>query len=123
MSAREGLWQYGRTPLTLAFQKEVADRMVAPMLGAQRCRLSLICQCLCDIDLLFTMTSNASSPYLHLALSLIIFNLCFYSKEIYVISSLIIFQFSSHSIGNVSSSGFVAVQAHSTDLDFPERGC
>ena len=62
ISERKGLWKYGRTPLILTFQKEVADRMVAPMVGDHRCRLSLICQYLCDVKVLFNIPGKAFVP-------------------------------------------------------------
>lgn len=44
ISLRRGAWVYGRTPMTLTFQKEVAERIVAPMMDRQRCRLSVMSQ-------------------------------------------------------------------------------
>ena len=53
ISTQSGPWKYGRTKLTLTFQKEVAERMVAKILTKQRCRLSVMCQYLCDVKLCF----------------------------------------------------------------------
>lgn len=49
MSLHHGAWQHGRVPLTLTFQKEVAERMVAPPMNRQRCRLSVMCQYMCSV--------------------------------------------------------------------------
>jgi len=55
---RKNAWSYGRVPLTLTFQKEVAERIVAPPRNSQRCRLSLMCQAWCDVDLKFIIKGN-----------------------------------------------------------------
>jgi dimethyladenosine transferase 1 len=55
MSTRSGPWKFGRTKLTLTFQKEVAERMVAKINSSQRCRLSVMCQYLCDVHLKFVI--------------------------------------------------------------------
>lgn len=44
IAERRGAWAFGRTKMTLTFQKEVAERLVAPELGDQRCRLSVMAQ-------------------------------------------------------------------------------
>jgi len=44
MSTRQSLWMYGRVPLTLCFQLEVAQRMSAPPSDPCRSRLSIMCQ-------------------------------------------------------------------------------
>lgn len=44
ISLHRGAWTYGRATMTLTFQKEVAERIVAPMLDKQRCRLSVMSQ-------------------------------------------------------------------------------
>ncbi|KAF6040702.1 mtTFB1 [Bugula neritina] len=49
ISQRQGPWSYGRTRLTLTFQKEVGERMVADIMDKQRSRLSIMCQHLCDV--------------------------------------------------------------------------
>ena len=51
MSIRDGIFHYGRVPLTLTYQLEVAQRMVAPPGNEQRCRLSLMTQYLTDVRL------------------------------------------------------------------------
>lgn len=44
ISERRGAWAFGRTKMTLTFQKEVAERLVAPESSDQRCRLSVMAQ-------------------------------------------------------------------------------
>lgn len=44
IAERRGAWAFGRTKMTLTFQKEVAERLVAPESGEQRCRLSVMAQ-------------------------------------------------------------------------------
>lgn len=55
VSNRTGPWKYGRTKMTLTFQKEVAERMVAHVLGKRRSRLSIMCQHLCEVHLKFVI--------------------------------------------------------------------
>lgn len=44
ISRQQGIWSCGRASMTLTFQKEVAERIVAPIMSAQRCRLSIMSQ-------------------------------------------------------------------------------
>ncbi|XP_018406300.1 PREDICTED: mitochondrial dimethyladenosine transferase 1 [Cyphomyrmex costatus] len=44
ISEQRGPWAFGRTKMTLTFQKEVAERLVAQPMGEQRCRLSVMAQ-------------------------------------------------------------------------------
>ncbi|KAG7199179.1 hypothetical protein KM043_018055 [Ampulex compressa] len=44
LSERTGPWAYGKVKMTLTFQKEVAERLVAQEKDAQRCRLSIMAQ-------------------------------------------------------------------------------
>lgn len=44
ISERRGPWAFGRAKMTLTFQKEVAERLVAEPLNIQRCRLSVMAQ-------------------------------------------------------------------------------
>lgn len=44
ISERTGPWAFGRTRMTLTFQKEVAERLTAEPLNVQRCRLSVMAQ-------------------------------------------------------------------------------
>lgn len=62
ISERSSAWQFGRVPMTLTFQHEVAERMVAPPDNSQRCRLSLMCQNWCDVDYKFTIPNSAFLP-------------------------------------------------------------
>lgn len=41
---KTGPWEFGRTRMTLTFQKEVAERLVAEPSDLQRCRLSVMAQ-------------------------------------------------------------------------------
>lgn len=62
ISERSGAWIYGRTPMTLTFQHEVAERMVAPVGHKQRCRLSVMCQLYCKVNYVFTIPGRAFVP-------------------------------------------------------------
>jgi len=44
MSERSNIFAYGRVPLVLTFQHEVAHRLIAPPGDSERCRLSVMCQ-------------------------------------------------------------------------------
>ncbi|XP_064625219.1 dimethyladenosine transferase 1, mitochondrial-like [Lineus longissimus] len=62
ISERRGAWRYGRTPLTLTFQKEVGERMVADTEDEQRSRLSILCQYLCEVESKFIIPGSAFVP-------------------------------------------------------------
>ena len=62
MADRSGVWRLGRVPLTLTFQREVAERLVAPLADKQRCRLSIVCQCFAEPTLLFTIPGQCFVP-------------------------------------------------------------
>jgi len=62
ISSRSNIFSYGRVPLTLTFQKEVADRMVAPPGASCRSRLSVICQNWADVQQRFTIPGQAFVP-------------------------------------------------------------
>lgn len=62
ISKQEGPWAFGRTRMTLTFQKEVAERMAAPILNRQRCRLSLMCQNWCKVNYKFDIPGKAFLP-------------------------------------------------------------
>lgn len=62
ISVRENAWSYGRTKMLLTFQKEVAERIVAPIMSEQRCRLSVMCQNWCEVHHKFTIPGKAFIP-------------------------------------------------------------
>lgn len=62
MSLQSGAWAYGRSSLTLTFQKEVAERIVAPMLSEYRCRLSVMNQVWSKPELKFVIPGKAFVP-------------------------------------------------------------
>ncbi|CAG7723624.1 unnamed protein product [Allacma fusca] len=62
MSERTNAWTYGRVPLTLTFQKEVAERIVANVMDTQRSRLSIMCQYLTEPEYKFTISGSAFVP-------------------------------------------------------------
>lgn len=62
ISKQEGPWAFGRTRMTLTFQKEVAERMVAKILSSQRCRLSVMCQNWCTVKYKFDISGGAFLP-------------------------------------------------------------
>ncbi|XP_059173799.1 dimethyladenosine transferase 1, mitochondrial-like [Physella acuta] len=62
ISEKSAAWRLGRVPLTLTFQKEVAERIVAPPKSEHRCRLSVMCQYLCDVKLQFIIPGKAFVP-------------------------------------------------------------
>ncbi|OQR71490.1 dimethyladenosine transferase 1 [Tropilaelaps mercedesae] len=47
VSERTGAWKFGRTRMTLTFQKEVADRITCTRDNPERCRLSVLVQGYC----------------------------------------------------------------------------
>lgn len=62
ISLRRGAWHYGRTSLTLTFQLEVAQRMVAEIAQDNRCRLSLMSQFWTKPELKFVIPGKAFVP-------------------------------------------------------------
>lgn len=62
ISLRRGAWVYGRTAMVLTFQKEVGERIVAPILDDQRCRLSVMSQIWTKPELRFIIPGTAFVP-------------------------------------------------------------
>lgn len=62
ISNRTGPFSYGRTQLTLTFQKEVAERLTASTGSRQRSRLSIMSQYLCTVHSCFTIPGRAFVP-------------------------------------------------------------
>ncbi|XP_056623604.1 dimethyladenosine transferase 1, mitochondrial [Triplophysa dalaica] len=62
MSNRSGPFMFGRTRLTLTFQKEVAERLTASKGSPQRSRLSVMAQYLCTVKKCFTIPGRAFVP-------------------------------------------------------------
>ncbi|XP_012534995.1 dimethyladenosine transferase 1, mitochondrial [Monomorium pharaonis] len=62
MAEQRGPWAFGRTKMTLTFQKEVAERLVAQPFDEQRCRLSVMAQTWTFPSLHFTIPGEAFIP-------------------------------------------------------------
>ncbi|XP_060866286.1 dimethyladenosine transferase 1, mitochondrial [Metopolophium dirhodum] len=62
ISERKSAWRYGRVRMTLTFQKEVAERMAAPIMTRERSRLSVMCQNWCRVEHKFNIPGRAFIP-------------------------------------------------------------
>ncbi|XP_015271121.1 PREDICTED: dimethyladenosine transferase 1, mitochondrial [Gekko japonicus] len=62
VSERNGPFSYGRTQMTLTFQKEVGERLTASTGTRQRSRLSIMAQHLCTVHNCFTIPGQAFVP-------------------------------------------------------------
>lgn len=62
MSYRRGAWQFGRIPLTLTFQMEVAKRLVSPIDDDARSRISIMAQYLTEPKILFRIPGSCFVP-------------------------------------------------------------
>ncbi|XP_002739171.2 dimethyladenosine transferase 1, mitochondrial-like [Saccoglossus kowalevskii] len=62
ISSHSGPFSYGRVQMTLTFQKEVAERLVAGVGDPQRSRLSIMSQHLCKVKHAFTIPGTAFVP-------------------------------------------------------------
>ncbi|XP_011496010.1 PREDICTED: dimethyladenosine transferase 1, mitochondrial [Ceratosolen solmsi marchali] len=62
ISEKSGMWSNGRVQMTLTFQKEVAERLVAEVSQNQRCRLSVIAQAFTVPKLRFIIPGGAFVP-------------------------------------------------------------
>lgn len=62
IAERSKLWSLGRVRMTLTFQKEVAERLVAKQFENQRCRLSLVAQAFTQPTLRFIIPGSAFLP-------------------------------------------------------------
>ncbi|NXU16279.1 TFB1M transferase, partial [Pardalotus punctatus] len=62
VSKRDGPFVYGRTQMTLTFQKEVGERLTANPGSNQRSRLSIMAQHLCTVENCFVIPGQAFVP-------------------------------------------------------------
>ncbi|KAL2306383.1 hypothetical protein Nmel_004301 [Mimus melanotis] len=62
VSKRDGPFIYGRTQMTLTFQKEVGERLTANPGSKQRSRLSIMAQHLCTVENCFIIPGQAFVP-------------------------------------------------------------
>ncbi|NXX42270.1 TFB1M transferase, partial [Tricholaema leucomelas] len=62
VSKKDGPFIYGRTQMTLTFQKEVAERLTDNPGGKQRSRLSIMAQHLCTVEKRFVIPGQAFVP-------------------------------------------------------------
>lgn len=73
MASRENIFSYGRVPLTLTFQLEVAQRMLCAPSDKCRSRLSIMCQNWAQMKHQFTIPRDAFMPKPEVDVSLVTF--------------------------------------------------
>ncbi|KAM7537598.1 hypothetical protein Aperf_G00000069247 [Anoplocephala perfoliata] len=59
---RRQIWRLGRVPMTLTFQKEICERLVADVWDDQRSRLSIMAQTYCEVQFLKVIPGSAFVP-------------------------------------------------------------
>lgn len=62
ISLKNSFWQYGRVPMLLTFQEEVARRICATPASHERGRLSAMAQNYCRVDYKFTISGKSFTP-------------------------------------------------------------
>ncbi|CAO4361490.1 unnamed protein product [Caenorhabditis nigoni] len=62
MSYRRGVWEYGRVPLTLTFQLEVAKRLCSPIACDTRSRISIMAQYVAEPKMVFQISGSCFVP-------------------------------------------------------------
>ncbi|OQV12973.1 Dimethyladenosine transferase 1, mitochondrial [Hypsibius exemplaris] len=62
ISTHSGMFRYGRVKMTLMFQHEVAQRMIAHPGNEQRSRLSVMCQNYCSVNYIFPIKGTSFLP-------------------------------------------------------------
>ncbi len=62
ISLRENVFKFGRVPMLLTFQHEVADRMIAQPTCTNRSRLSVLCQNWAQVRYKYTLSGGAFQP-------------------------------------------------------------
>lgn len=62
ISMRNSFWQYGRVPMLLTFQEEVARRICAKPTEFERSRLSAMSQNYCYTEYIFTISGKSFTP-------------------------------------------------------------
>lgn len=62
ISTRTGFWQYGRVPMLLTFQDEVARRICALPASYERSRLSAMAQNYCHVEYQFEISGKSFTP-------------------------------------------------------------
>ena len=73
ISLKTSAWTHGRVPLTLTFQKEVGERMVANPHSMERSRLSIMCQNWCHVCLKFILPGKVFLPKPQVDVAVVLF--------------------------------------------------